>query len=170
MRLGERLRKALRGDGILVFLFLLLTAAYLIGATQLRGGLLSEIVGPRTFPYILGALALGLCALFFAQKLRDGAGDETDLDADAEDGETVWTALWALRPLFLLLAYVVVMTTLGFLLATFLYVTLTVKQLGQRTWWASALFAAGLTAVIFVLFSYAFEVRLPPGVVLPSPY
>lgn len=165
MTMLARVRAVLLGDGVLALLFLLLLIGYLIAATQLRGGLMSDQVGPRTFPILLGVFGTGLCAVFFLKKLRAPPAEHEAYEARTVKGELV-----DLIPLFILFVYVLVMGTLGYLLATFLYVTITVKLLGQRTWWGAALFAACLTLVTFALFSYVFEVSLPPGDILPSPY
>ncbi len=164
MTLLARVRAVLRGDGVLAVLFILLLIGYLAEATQLRGGLMSDLVGPRTFPILLAVFGLGVCGVFFLQKLREPPAEQED------EARTVRGELGDLIPLFILFVYVLVMGTLGYLLATFVYVTVTVRLLGQRTWWSAALFAAGLTLVTFALFSYVFEVRLPPGDILPSPY
>ena len=68
MRVLAWLRALSRGDNALAFLFLLLSVFYLAYATTLRGGLMSDLVGPRTYPILLGILGIGLSLLFFFRK------------------------------------------------------------------------------------------------------
>ena len=163
MRVRAWLRELWRGDNALAFLFLLLSVFYLAYATTLRGGLMSDLVGPRTYPILLGILGIGLSLLFFIRKLsslmlRPPRGQTRTLRGEMRD----------LQGLALIIGYVLVMDTLGYLIATILFATVTVKWLGQPTWRASVLFAVVLTAATFSLFTWAFGVRLPAGVILPA--
>lgn len=163
MKLLDRIRTALRGDGVLVLLFGLLLVAYIAYGTQLRGGLLSDVVGPRTYPILLGVLGLGLVVLFFVQKLA-ARTDETE----QQPGLTLAGEMPHLVPFALTIVYALVLTTLGYVLATAIYAAVIVKMLGQRTWLGAAVFGIILTATSYLLFTYAFEVRLPPSAVLPG--
>lgn len=165
-KLIERLRWLLRGDGLLVALFVLLLIFYLGYATQLRGGLMGDVVGPRTFPIILGVFGLGLCAVFFFRKTTIRRADE----AEVEPRRSVLGELYYLIPLFITLAYVLLITTLGYTLSTFLYTAILVKLLGQRTWLGAAVFGIALTLASSALFTFAFEVRLPAGSIFPRPF
>jgi hypothetical protein len=60
-------------------------------------------------------------------------------------------------------AYVVAVQWLGFHISTWLFVTITARQLGAR-WWAAAVAGALLVVVISLLFVFVFEVQLPQGI------
>ena len=164
MRVIAWLRELWRGDNALALLFLLLSVFYLAYATTLRGGLMSDLVGPRTYPILLGILGIGLSLLFFFQKLKS----HTLARLPKEQTRTLRGEMRDLQGLALIIGYVLVMDTLGYIIATILFTTVTVKWLGQPTWRASVLFAVVLTAVTFSLFTWAFGVWLPAGVILPS--
>ncbi len=163
MRVLAWLRALSRGDNALAFLFLLLSVFYLAYATTLRGGLMSDLVGPRTYPILLGILGIGLSLLFFFRKL----GSFTPDKPPQEGTRTLRGEVRDLQGLALIVGYVLVMETLGYLVATILFASVTVKWLGQPSWRSSLLFAVILTAVTFSLFTWVFHVRLPPGVILP---
>jgi len=164
MRVMAWLRELWRGDGALALLFLVLSVFYLAYATTLRGGLMSDLVGPRTYPILLGILGIGLSLLFFFRKLSS----LTVARPPRERTRTLRGEMRDLQGLALIVGYVLVMDTLGYLIATVLFATVTVKWLGQPTWRASVLFAVILTAVTFSLFTWVFGVQLPVGVILPA--
>ncbi len=164
MRVMAWLRELWRGENALAFLFLLLSLIYLAYATTLRGGLMSDLVGPRTYPILLGILGLGLSLLFFFRKL----GSLMVARPPRERTRTLRGEMRDLQGLALIIGYVLLMDKLGYLIATILFATVTVKWLGQPTWRASLLFAVTLTAVTFSLFTWAFNVQLPTGVILPA--
>lgn len=62
-----------------------------------------------------------------------------------------------------IVAYVVAVQWLGFHISTWLFVTITARQLGAR-WWAAAVAGALLVVVISLLFVFVFEVQLPQGI------
>lgn len=163
MRIMAWLRELWRGDNALAFLFLLLSVFYLAYATTLRGGLMSDMVGPRTYPVLLGILGVGLSLLFLFRKLVSFKPDE----ASRKRARTLRSEMRDLQGLALIVAYVLMMDILGFIIATLLFTTVTVKWLGQPTWRVSLLFAVILTVATFSLFTWLFQVRLPVGVILP---
>ena len=71
-----------------------------------------------------------------------------------------------LMPLWLAVVYVACFEYLGFLTATFLYVTVTMKYLGQKTWQGSAGYGFGLTVTLFAVFYYGLLGELPRGELL----
>lgn len=156
MRPRDRLPVLWTGDRILVLLFLLLTIGYGAGALRLRDGLMSDVVGPRSFPLLLTGFALTLCAIFLYRALRDaGAGDMPRWRPAAR--------LRDLIPLALLFAYVLALQPFGYILSTLLFVVATMRTVGHPTWWGTIAFAGGLTTVTYLLFEHAFDVELPPG-------
>lgn len=161
MRPRDRMSVLWTGDRLLVLLFLLLTIGYGAGALRLRDGLMSDVVGPRSFPLLLTGFALVLAVVFLHRALRD-----------AETAETPrWRPAARLRdlvPLGLLFAYVLALQPFGYILSTVVFVVVTMRSVGHPGWRGTILFAVGLTAVTWLLFEYAFEVELPAGSLLAS--
>ncbi len=66
-----------------------------------------------------------------------------------------------------LFAYALVLHLLGFILATFLILTLLFKIQERRTWKAALGIAALTTACTYLLFAYALKCTLPSGILEP---
>ena len=56
--------------------------------------------------------------------------------------------------------------TIGFPIATFVFLTVMIRFLGAPHWWSAAVFAVAGTAVAILIFVYGLDVRLPRGVLL----
>jgi hypothetical protein len=65
--------------------------------------------------------------------------------------------------LILTIAYFIFLDRLGYLLLTPLIATWYIMVLGERNWWKAALVALGVTVIVFCLFVYALDIRLPRG-------
>lgn len=153
MRPRDRVSVLWTGDRLLVLLFLILTIGYGAGALRLRDGLMSDVVGPRSFPLLLTGIALLLAIVFLYRALRDA---ETPRWRPAE-------RLRDLVPLGLLFGYVLALQPFGYILSTLVFVVVTMRAVGHPGWRGTILFAVGLTAVTYLLFEHAFDVELPPG-------
>ena len=68
-----------------------------------------------------------------------------------------------LVPLWLAIAYVACFEFLGYIIATFLYVTANMKYLGQKSWGGSAVYGLSLTVTLFTIFYYGLLGELPRG-------
>jgi putative tricarboxylic transport membrane protein len=112
----------------------------------------SEVLGPATFPLMIGALMLVCSTLLFFQSLR----------AEEKPGSPWAAYLPALLLWAALLAYVLVFDRLGFPLSTALFLLASLRLLGVRPWWKFLLYTALFTAALFYAFT-ALDVRLPPG-------
>lgn len=66
----------------------------------------------------------------------------------------------------LIVAFAVAVPWLGFFVATFVYLIAHMSFLGIRPWWKPVAVAAGVLAVLYVLFEYLLRVDLPGGVLL----
>lgn len=145
---------ALGGDRIAALLFLGVVLIYGWGGTQLTASLQGDIIGPAFFPRLLTALGILLGILLFVQ------GVPSAKKAKAEDEGSDITAL---VPAAMLLAYALVFETLGFLLATPLFLVIAFRYLGHHSWVGIAGYSAAVTAVVFGLFHYLLDIRLPLG-------
>ncbi|MFN3293093.1 MAG: tripartite tricarboxylate transporter TctB family protein [Gemmobacter sp.] len=96
----------IRGDRILGAVLMVLALGYLLSAATIQTSFISDPVGPRIFPYIIGSVVL-LCALFLVVK---------------PDPEVEWPgpgmALKMLLALVVLVAYAQTVRPLGFILPT----------------------------------------------------
>jgi putative tricarboxylic transport membrane protein len=149
-----RMKFPLGGDRIAALLFLGVVLIYGWGGTQLTASLQGDIIGPAFFPRLLTVLGILLGVLLFVQGSPPAKNDKT-----AEEGSDIT----ALVPAAMLLAYGLVFETLGFLLATPLFLVIAFRYLGHPSWAGILGYSAAVTAVIFVLFQYLLDIRLPLG-------
>ncbi|MDP1537385.1 MAG: tripartite tricarboxylate transporter TctB family protein [Burkholderiales bacterium] len=144
----------LGGDRIAALLFLGVVLVYGWGGTQLTASLQGDVIGPAFFPRLLTVLGILLGILLFVQGApvakKDKAGDES-------------SDITALVPAAMLLAYALVFEPLGFLLATPLFLVITFRYLGHPSWAGIFGYSAAVTAVVFGLFQYLLDIRLPLG-------
>lgn len=84
----------------------------------------------------------------------DGVEDEPGIQASAIRAFAMWglTAGW-----------VYIMPTIGFLISTPVYLLSGMALVGMRRWIRAVIFTAILTAILYLLFVRALNVRLPSG-------
>lgn len=149
-----RMKLSLGSDRIAALLFLGVVLVYGWGGTQLTASLQGDVIGPAFFPRLLTVLGILLGILLFVQGApaakKDKAGDES-------------SDITALVPAAMLLAYGLVFEPLGFLLATPLFLVITFRYLGHPSWAGIFGYSAAVTAVVFGLFQYLLDIRLPLG-------
>ncbi|MDA8125132.1 MAG: tripartite tricarboxylate transporter TctB family protein [Deltaproteobacteria bacterium] len=133
--------------------------AGLVGTASYRMGIGTfQVPGPGLLP-LLAAGAVGLLALLLAVKgtLRKEEGGKI--------GE-LWTgATWTKVALVsaALLVYALVLTRLGFLMATFGLMTLLFSILGRARWWIRVSVALVTVLVAYAVFRVWLDVALPKG-------
>lgn len=138
----------------------------IVHATTIESGLFTDPIGPRAFFYGCGVIFI-LGGLFnIAQKLSmrrlfpgpmipaEGVEDEPSYPASAGR-----VTLMLLISLF----YVLTFRPLGYLIATPLYVALSLRILNERNWILNVGVAVVFTGVFYVIFAQVLGVWLPVG-------
>ncbi|MCE3000948.1 MAG: tripartite tricarboxylate transporter TctB family protein [Betaproteobacteria bacterium] len=149
-----RMKFSLGAGRIGALLFLGVVLVYGWGGTQLTAALQGDVIGPAFFPRLLTALGILLSILLLLQGGSDGKKDKAD------DGGSDITAL---VPAAMLLAYALVFEDLGFLIATPLFLVITFRYFGHPSWTGILGYSAAVTGVVFGLFHYLLDIRLPLG-------
>jgi hypothetical protein len=144
------------GDRFLVTLFAVLLSVYGLETLNIYQAAGESMVHSASFPRVITFFGLILVVLFFIQR------GTKDLELKDLKGRVI-SELVDLIPLWMAMVYVAFFEYLGFLTATFLYVTITMKYLGQKTWLGSAGFGLGLAVTIFAVFYYGLLGELPRG-------
>lgn len=139
----------IRSDRILGLVTLIVALAYIAGAAQIQSSFLSDPVGSKTFPILIGGVA-ALCGLvIFAQP-------DPDPDWPEMNG---WLRL-ALATV-VMIGYAYALTPLGFLVTTALAAGALAWMIEPRPV-AAALAGAGLSVGLYAVFKFVLGLGLKP--------
>jgi putative tricarboxylic transport membrane protein len=122
--------------------------------------------GPGLMPFLLGFL-FGLLALYklVTRILRHTQPEERskeEKEAD-RDGIAYKKVILVTGALFV---YAILLEPLGFILTTFLTMTLLFRSAGFKQWGFAVACSAGVVLITYFLFTYL-GVRFPPGILRP---
>lgn len=134
-------------DRIFGLVVLMVALAFVAGATQIQTSFLSDPVGPKAFPMLVGGIA-GLCGLVLMIR--------PDPDPDWAKGRTLAALSIAVA---VLVAYAYSLKPFGFIIPTAITAAVLSYQISPRIGPAS-LAGTGLSVGLFVLFKYALDLGL----------
>jgi len=136
-------------DRIFGLVLALVALAYIASAFQIQASFLSDPVGPRTFPIIIGIIG-ALSSMFLVFR---------------PDPEPVWPVARTFGALavavIVLVLYAYALRPLGFLLPTAIAAAVLSYQISPRPKYA-ALAGLGLSVGLFLIFKYALGLGLVP--------
>jgi len=115
--------------------------------------------GPGFFPFWLSLIGAVLAAFLLAWASL-GAITDGEAPAILPSGEGAWRIVAVLAALALVAG---LMTVLGFRLSMLLFNAGLVVALGERRWWAVALFAVAGSFGVYTVFNDGLDVVLPTG-------
>lgn len=137
-------------DRLVGVLLIAVAAGYAWIARGYEAGFFSDPVGPRVFPYLIGGL-LGLSGLWLVIR---------------PDPNPAWlpSSRWLSFVLVLvsLVIYAYLLVPLGFIVSTFLEMSLLSLLFGAR-WWQATGSALLFSLAVYFLFTEALGVTLPTG-------
>ena len=136
-------------DRIFGLVMAIVALAYIASATQIQTSFLSDPVGPKTFPILIGTVC-AISAMFMVLK--------PDPEPDWPVLRTFGALLFAI---VVLVAYAYTLKPLGFLLPTAVAAGVLSFQISSKIKTA-ALSGLGLSIGLFVLFKYALDLGLVP--------
>jgi len=119
--------------------------------------------GPGLMPFLLGLL-FGFLALYklVTRILRHGESEEKPKEEE-EAGLHGIVYKKVILVVVALFAYAILIEPLGFILTTFLTMTLLFRSAGFKRWSLAVAYSAGVVLITYFLFTYL-GVRFPPGV------
>jgi putative tricarboxylic transport membrane protein len=114
--------------------------------------------GSGFFPFCAGLVILGLALAALFQSFRKKAGGEKEAG-----GETFrW---WSIIIIFAaVVAFALTLETLGFLINTFLFITIMLKVVQPQPWKTSLIGGVVSAVVANVLFNVIFRAQIPSGI------
>ena len=158
------------GDLIGGLVLLGISAWAIIGGLILHLGKVSE-PQPGFFPFwggVVLALLSGLLLLqAWAGPCRAGRAGRAAKAGKAGGAGKTGESFGAIRPMIViigLIAYVALLNTLGFLIATLVFSIVLLRVLGAKRVWALALAALCISLASYVLFDRVLNVTLPAGI------
>lgn len=143
-----------RADLLIGIALVAFAVLYYRESFEITVGFAADRLGPRFFPRLL-AFALALSGLGLIRRSVTGRSDAEPL-APVRIGQFVLTVA-------ITLAYAILLPTLGYLIATVLYVGALIWLLGYRNIVGLAATSAGVTAVLYLVFARALHVLVPMG-------
>jgi putative tricarboxylic transport membrane protein len=145
------------GDRFLVTLFAILLTFYGLETLDMyRASAGEELVGSASFPRVITFFGLILVVLFFITRGFEGLETKNLRHRITDE-------LNDLAPLWMAVVYVALFEPLGYITSTFLYITVSMKYLGQKSWFGSAVFGLVVTAILFGIFYFGLLGALPRG-------
>ncbi len=136
-------------DRLFGLVAVLVALAYMASATQVQTSFLSDPVGPKAFPMLVGAVA-ALCGLYMIVRPDD--------DPDWPPGRTLLALLVCI---IVLISYAYALKPLGFLIPTAITAAILSYQISPRALQA-ILTGIALSVGLFILFKYALGLGLFP--------
>ena len=140
----------------------LLIIAVAIGLYLSRNWNSTTALFPRAVCIPMLALLVAILAVDIQKGRRQkekGETEDDDREFPAITGRTVKYFCW-------LVGFGVLIWAIGIVYSIPIYVFSYMKTLGKQSWLKSGLYAAGATAVIFILFQFAFHVAWPEGALI----
>jgi putative tricarboxylic transport membrane protein len=122
----------------------------------------ANTLGPRAFPYAVGALlvATGIAVLIATLRGKFGEEEESeDVDANVK---TDW--LTVLKLVVFLVAHILLLDVLGWLIAAAILFAGAAWSLGARPWWKPVVVGVVLALVVQVAFGAGLGLSLPAGI------
>lgn len=120
-----------------------------------RFALTTGVVDSYIFPMILGCVLLLLSAVYFVQSAGQTTSKKILEDVDVP---------LLLKLMGATVLYAFILSTLGFVIATILFLTCNMYLLGRKKWVSNIIIAASLSLVIYTVFVYVLKVNLAKGI------
>jgi putative tricarboxylic transport membrane protein len=162
-------------ETLLTLLLPLFAIGYIWGATQVTEPPRNIVVGPRTFPLLIGwtTLAVSIALVWqrmraFAKARRAAAADTPTMMVPLEDDEASvsdWPAVW--WTLGFLLALFVLLERLGFAIAITLFLFGLSTLFAPRRWALHLVIALAFSLAFYYVFTQVLGIPLPNGLLEP---
>jgi len=116
------------------------------------------------FPHAVGFPILALLVVILAVDIRKGRRQKEK--GETEDKEFLTKNRWMILYLGWLVGFALLIWAIGMLYSIPIYLFCYMTIQGKYSWLKSGIYAAAATAVVFILFQYAFSAAWPQGELL----
>jgi len=144
----------IKGEDIVALVIIAIGTVYLVAAISMPSMSIGDPLGQRAFPIILGAIMmlLGL-SIFFKPEL------------ESKPVLSRKKLFYTLIITGLLGCYGWSLDLVGYPLGTFLFLVITVRLLGEKSWFLNVPLSAGLSTALYLLFTRILDISLPLGII-----
>ena len=142
---------------------MLLAASYIATAQSIEDSLLADAVGASGVPTGVGVVLLIASLFLFAKSFKTKAGMLTETEGETAEGGSEHPHAMALGLLLILAAYVFLLPILGYVLSVGLLVGAAAWFAGARAYTSLALCAVLAGPLLWFVFDWTLEIRLPVG-------
>ena len=119
--------------------------------------------GSGLFPFALGILFTVLALYRLLMRALPASGESAEVSAQEESNEGGVRYKKLIFVMVAMFGYALLLEPLGFLITTFLAMTILFQSAGVSRWSRAALYAVIVVLITYFLFTYL-GVRFPPGV------
>jgi putative tricarboxylic transport membrane protein len=156
--------RAKAGELVFAALALALGVFVFVGAFGIRVPASGTQVGPRVFPFLVGAILVVSAAAVLVSVIR-GKVAELEEGEDIDDtAGTDWVTL--AKIVGFVVAHIALIEIIGWPFAAAVLFGGVAWSLGAKRWWAGLLIGLALGLVVYVVFGGLLGLSLPPGPLL----
>lgn len=167
---GRGVNRAL--EIVFVVGIILFSVGFIWQATLVREPFTTMVVGPRTFPLMVGVAMLVVSAVLLWRRVHDkssAGGPSGDAAAVPLDDDEVtigdWPAVWWV--LGAILAMFVFLVPLGFIPTVTLFLAGLSTLFSPRHWLRNVIVAVVFSCFFFFIFAWVLGIPLPKGILAP---
>lgn len=158
---GERAGVRNRNDIIVSVILLVFAAVYAIAADRLPRAHLAEVIEANVYPLVLAALLAALSLILLVRSCRSRQAQTNGWLPTRAIGKQIVFLFVAL------IVYLVLFRSVGYLVATIVFMAGTLKFIDRsRSWLSVALISLLVSAVCYALFVILFQIPVPSGVLM----
>ena len=155
------MRHYAKRNSFTIFLVVFLLGLLLCIPSQIKVSLVSKAtVSPRAFPYVATVAALGCCLLSLAMDFFTLKKEGKEQGKEKVKDENI-SYLRIMACIALLLAWYLVLKTIGFIISTVCVMFVLSYMLGNRNKISLVVFPPAFTLIIYFVFSQLLHVNLP---------
>jgi len=148
-------------DRVIIACCILLALVYFYGTSQIPSLEIGDPLGPKAFPYLLGIALLIATGLLVVEHLKDTPSEGPSAERPAKPDRRHLPVLGAV--VVWIAIYFAVFETLGYVVATTIFLFALMVWFNRGKWLANALSALLFSAGSYIMFAWL-DVTLPSGI------